>query len=301
MDKTIRLIHNNDIDLQRWDRQIENAGNSRIYALSWYLDILHPDWHGLVYGDYSYLMPLVFSRKWGFGYAYQPLFAQQHGIYPSPPPEIAQRFTTFLKDRFRFFELSFNSGNTIEDPDLSVTPFCNYLLPLAPGYTDLKRRFTTNCIRNIRRGREQNTVHTFISPDEYLKFKQRFGKKTPSIDAETALKKILHHAGERNACSLYGAYSKQNELTGAAVFLHHSQRYTYLNSVSSPEGMENRSMFALIDTFIQTHAGEDSLLDFEGSNIDGIARFFAGFGAQPETYPHVRLNRLPWPLTLFKK
>ena len=45
---------------------------------------------------------------------------------------------------------------------------------------------------------------------------------------------------------------------------------------------------------IQLHAGSDHILDFEGSSIPGLARFYSGFGAHDEPfYFHVE-NNLPW-------
>jgi hypothetical protein len=60
-------------------------------------------------------------------------------------------------------------------------------------------------------------------------------------------------------------------------------------------------MFLLIDTFIQNNSGKNLILDFEGSNIPGIARFYKGFGAMAETYYSVHQNRLPRLLRIFKK
>ena len=41
--------------------------------------------------------------------------------------------------------------------------------------------------------------------------------------------------------------------------------------------------------------------DFEGSMIPGVARFYAGFGANPETYFQLKFNRLPLPLRWIKR
>jgi len=100
---------------------------------------------------------------------------------------------------------------------------------------------------------------------------------------------------------IYGAYSKRNELCAAAFFLKEQKRITYLNSVSTPEGKAARAMYAIINRFIADHAGTGIILDFEGSNVEGIARFFEGFGAQPETYQHIKYNNLPWFLKLIKR
>jgi hypothetical protein len=60
-------------------------------------------------------------------------------------------------------------------------------------------------------------------------------------------------------------------------------------------------MFFLIDRFIQSVAGQDIAIDFEGSMIPGNCPFFEGFGAAPEVYYQVKYNRLPAILSWIKK
>jgi hypothetical protein len=56
-----------------------------------------------------------------------------------------------------------------------------------------------------------------------------------------------------------------------------------------------------VDAFIREHAGKEFNLDFEGSNIPSVARFFAGFGARPEIYQGVNFDRLPVLLNKLRK
>jgi hypothetical protein len=42
------------------------------------------------------------------------------------------------------------------------------------------------------------------------------------------------------------------------------------------------------------------ILDFEGSEIPGIARFFKSFGAEKFHYYRLKMNRLPWFIKLIK-
>ena len=80
------------------------------------------------------------------------------------------------------------------------------------------------------------------------------------------------------------AHVKDGILQAATFFGFSKTRGIYLVSASNAMGKEDRSMFKLVDTFIHEHAGSGLLLDFEGSNIPNVARFFAGFGARPEIY-----------------
>jgi len=40
----------------------------------------------------------------------------------------------------------------------------------------------------------------------------------------------------------------------------------------------------LFDSIIEEYAGQKKILDFEGSGIPGVARFFQSFGAVNEPY-----------------
>ena len=78
-------------------------------------------------------------------------------------------------------------------------------------------------------------------------------------------------------------------------------RVIYLMSVSSSQGKEQRAMFRIVDELIRDYSGSNFSLDFEGSNIPSIARFFGGFGGRPEVYQSLSFNRLSVPLILGKR
>ncbi|HRG24810.1 MAG TPA: hypothetical protein PLL23_10470, partial [Chitinophagaceae bacterium] len=68
-----------------------------------------------------------------------------------------------------------------------------------------------------------------------------------------------------------------------------------------PNGKTIGASHALIDAFIADYAGQDLLLDFEGSDIRNLAFFYSSFGAIQEIYPALKINRLPFYLKWLKK
>ena len=68
-----------------------------------------------------------------------------------------------------------------------------------------------------------------------------------------------------------------------------------------PDGKTIGASHALIDAFIKDHAGQDLILDFEGSDIRNLAFFYESFGATIEIYPALKINKLPWYARLLKK
>ena len=60
----IKFLYNKEINRIQWDDCVLNSVNSKVYALSWYLDIVSDEWNGLVYGDYELVFPIVIKKKY---------------------------------------------------------------------------------------------------------------------------------------------------------------------------------------------------------------------------------------------
>lgn len=301
MSQEIQFLHNRTIDINRWDEVIKNSVTSRVYAFSWYLTILHPDWHGVIIGDYEYVMPVIFSRKWGIRYMYQPIYAQQHGLFPEATREITASVFAFLEKEFKFIDISLNSSNLVDLPNWQVEARKNYILSLNKRYSETYKSYHTNCKSNLKKALQHNTVIPNLSLPDFMDFAKRNNRLEIVEKTFPFLNDILVQSMDRGSGMIYGAYSERGTLTGAAFFLNDGERYTYLCSFITEEGKKNRSMFSIFDTFIREHSEQNYWFDFEGSNIPGIAYFFSGFGAIQESYLHVRYNHLPYLLKLFKK
>lgn len=297
----IQLIHNSQLDLLRWDSIVQNAPNARVYAESWYLDILHPDWHGLICGDYAYVMPLIVKRKWGINYLFQPTYAQQHGIFPPATTQLSSEILQFLHKRYRYISLSLNSMNVHAGEPFVVQMRMNYLLSMNASYEELSKNYNQHTRRYLKKAKSQCTVMKHLASDAFLDLKKVHSHKGMTKENMARLKLIVVKALSLGRGEIYGAYSQHNELIAAAFFLLDQKRITYLNAVSTEEGKKTHAMMVVIDRMIADHAGLPYFLDFEGSNIAGVARFFEGFGARAESYQHIKYNALPWYLKLLKK
>lgn len=297
----IEFLHNSKINIGKWDRAIRESVNSRVYAESWYLDIVAPDWFGLILDNYRYVMPLVCNKKLGFKYAFQPVYTQQHGIFPPASAEITSAFLEKLNSLFSFYELCFNSLNIIEAAAGELVQRKNYLLNLDSDYTGLFQKYNTHAKRHVRKSKKLCTVSESVSCKQYIDLKTKFAHKGIASKHIKTLTLIINQSLLKGRGQLLGAYDAHNELCAAAFFLKENKRTIYLNSVSSPEGKSNRAMYGIVDHFIEQNAGTKHFVDFEGSNIEGIARFFEGFGASPEFYSLLKHNSLNWPFNYLKK
>lgn len=299
--KEIRYIKHIDIDSVKWNRCIDNSPNALIYAYFWYLNLVCNNWDAIVYGNYEYVMPVPIRYKFGINYVYQPYFAQQLGIFPAPSEKIQEYFSGELFKQFRLINYQINAQlNKANFSSFTLSERVNLVLTLSENYETISDRYTAHTKRNINKANKLKTkVSREISSEDYFNsFKSRYPLASGEMNR---LKQIVKSSQKNGTGEFYGVFSTNNNLCAAVFFLRSNKRVVLLSSFSIDEGRKNRSMFAIIDNFIQHNSNTALLLDFEGSNKESLARFYGGFGAQPEYYYHISSNKLPSFLKLFKR
>lgn len=303
----IIFLTNKDIDREKWDQCITQSPFGIAYAFSWYLDRICTKWDALIGGDYEYVMPLVNNRKYGISYIYQPFFTQQLGVFSTQKTDkiLVDTFLDAIPDKFRLIDMKLNIGNVIKNTQFKFRENITYHLPLNSSTDEIRQGYNTNTKRNIQKA-IQNKLSVEISTDigQFIEFTQtNLKEKASEVKNQhyLAFKEIIRFALANNLGEIYIVTDEQNSWLAAVFFLNTNQKCIYLAASSNSEGKEKSAMSLLIDSFIQKNAGSNLTLDFEGSNIHSIARFYAGFGATPQTYFSVHLNRLPWVTRILKK
>jgi hypothetical protein len=296
----IRFLKNNEINRVAWDTCINASVQGLIYAQSWYLDLVSPGWCALAEEDYSRVMPLPVKKKYGIPYLMQPLYAQQLGVF-SPSPVTADELKTWISaipDQYRYVALNLNSLNETRDAGFPVRMNNNYLLSLENEYLQTEAAYSANTRRNLQKAFGLN-IRFDGSADELISLKSVNTAKGRRRVDPGFVKTFISTALEKGAGFICTARAGEKAVA-SVFFLHYRSRIYYLIPVSDQEGKEKKAMFAIVDIIIQKFSGSRLVLDFEGSNIPGLARFFEGFGAVNDPYPSLRINRLPFPFNKFR-
>ncbi len=293
----IQYLTHNQIDKSKWDAIIAECGN--IYAFSWYLDIVHPQWEALVEDDYHSVMPLTGGKKFGINYLYQPYFVQQLGVFSQVPvtPQKTEEFLNAIPKKYRFAEIRLNEDNIIADGVQGIEYHRNVLLDLNQDYEAIRAHYHQNTKRNLAKA-EDNHLQLVTSVIPYhvvALFRDNRGallNKWGDIEYGVLIH-LAKEAQQRNYAFMLGASEKGvGQLICAAIFMKTMDRITFLFSGLTVEGKQRQAMTYLLDQVIQKYANQPMTFDFEGSDDENLARFYLGFGGEEKKYPSYCFNRL---------
>lgn len=276
----IKHLKHGEIDIERYSITVLNCGWGRIYAMPWYLDIVTPGWEALVYEDYSIVMPLPVKKKFGLKYITQPYFCQQLGIYSSSTPgkHVFEEF--YNKIPYRISRFQGNSKDYEIYPEKSLRP--NYFLDTST-LSEPEKSYNSNTIRNLKKAQKNGNSICEISVDDYVDFSLSNNRTVVKESHIRVLKKLALSLIKTNQGKIY-ASRKSDIITAAVLVASFKNRIYYLSPVSSDFGKEIHSMTFLVNNLILEAKKTEMVIDFEGSSIEGVARFYAGFGAQKEFY-----------------
>jgi len=285
----IRYIRRKEIDIAKYDACIETAINARIYAYSWYLDIVADNWDALVLDDYKAVMPLPFLRlkkMLFFKRIAQPNFCQQLGVFSvNNLSEIVNEFMIQFS-ALNFKNYSFNSFYKFNNNsfDCKVIEKVNYELGLVKSYQEIQKKYSKNLKRNLKKAYEiELVISSEITISQFLSMKENNKKHKIRGFQYKRMKCLMEELIQLNLGSIYGVYF-ENKLIASAFFVEEKHRITHLFSATTYIGKKNGGIPYLFDTTIKNNATKDMVFDFEGSMIPNVARFFKSFGAQKINY-----------------
>ena len=284
----IFYINRKDLNVEKYDACIKNALNSRIYAFSWYLDIVADHWDTLILNDYEAVMPLPWRQKYLIKYIYPPVWTQQLGVFAVHEISeiLVKDFLNAIPKKFRKITIQFNSGNHLSGEN--VTEKVNYILPLDKSYDELFKNFRKDRRDRIKQNLEKNNL--FDDQFEINKlitiFKKNYKNKIELSENDyLKLEMLVKKMNIVEDVSVKIILDKEKDFVKAgAIFVISKKRIVYLFSSQTDEGRKQNSLNAIINKVIKDNANSDKLLDFEGSIIPNLADFFKSFWAKKESY-----------------
>lgn len=298
----ICLLTRSQLDAAAYDRCVAGSPDRIIYAFSWYLDAVSPDWQVLVLNEYEAVMPLPVRTRYGINGVVQPLFCHQLGVFSANEPTPPDRLKAFLTEAGRHFRYissyQFHAANTAMLPrQPEFTGRTNHVLDLREPYETLRSRYSRGRRHHLKRPPQPPewtlTDTTDIGPlfDLFLQYNTRgIGRVDPT--AGPVLHRLTSALLERR-CARIRVAQRNGRIEAGSLLVIDQRRIIHLFCAASPDGRRSNARMFILDELVREFAGQHRLLDFESPEAEPLARFNQEFGAVAEPYARWTRNQLP--------
>ncbi len=290
----IKYVKNKDINQSKWNDCVFYAINFRIFACSWFLDIVCDEWNALILNDYEAVMPLPFKIKRGQKYIFPPYFVPQLGVFSKMPvdEDVLLQFIKEIPSDFKFAEIRLNT-QTKAPTNFEAESYRTFLMEIVEPYNQLYSKYSQNTKRNIKKAENCGlTILNNGSISELIKLfrRSKVAKFSNFKDADyIRLEKLMYVLISMHFGQLLMVYDNKNNLQAGGFFIVIMSQAYFLFSGRGGDSDTNGAMFLLINEFIKQNSGKNLVLDFCGSNSDSLGRFYQGFGSKPVRYQMIRV------------
>ncbi len=309
-DLEIAYLTYHEINKSKWDGCINKSVNKLIYAESFYLDTIADNWDAIVLNDYEAVMPLIWKKKFGIKYLYQPAFLQQAGIFFSKKlnNEVLQTFITTASQHFKFGEFTLNYLNQSLNPDAFFTlkKRNNFIFHLGKSYDTIYKEYSPYIKQRLKRVEKFQLQYT--SSKDYKKainiYKKLYKDRLPDFKKKDYdnFEAICNYYFNINRLFVREVWSTDgNTMLACVILLKDENRLYNIASSIFPEGKKILANYFLYDNIIKEFSKEKIILDFEGSDVPGIAYFYKNWASENQQYMFIKWNLLPAPIKLIKR
>lgn len=282
-----KIIKNSEINKADWDLHIDQCFNAKVFAKSWFLDIVSPNWKACIVGDNEAFIPITAHLKFGFiPVWYQPLLCQQLGVFAKSS---SNNYLTLLqKIKRNFFRANIHLNDGFLYPK-NIEKRANYVLDLNHNYDTLRANYKKDARKNLKKPLPITIVEESIDVaqmNEVIEiYKSQYGdKQNISKKLAETIKKLMLTAAKNNAAEAYSIINSEGNILFKGVILKDAKRIYYSFAAPTDLGRAVNITHYFIDYLIKKYAGSTLLLDFEGSSIPSVAQFYAKWGSEIKAF-----------------
>ena len=278
----IRIINRSKLNADKYDACIAASEWPMPYAFSALMDIVARRWKAVVLGDYEMVMPIAYNRKLlGVPQVYHPFYAQQLGAFGRFQRDVVVVKAMLLKVSKVYVRVNMQLNFANPLPKIKNWHFrqrTNYELNLNPSYTTIQKGYRKGHKSNIKSSKSMNYIEKgTLSTDAFAKILAR-------LPTTVALGQLMDLVKLYGLDAIYIARLNNGEIGALGFFprLSHfikgQDRIIYMVGHTTEKGRKAFSGHFLIDSVIKENAETNTIFDFEGSELPGVASFFKGFG-----------------------
>jgi len=266
------------------------------------------NWDGIILNDYEAAMPLPWRIKFGIKYLYQPAFIQQCGIYSKKEVDsnTIKEFIQLAMLHFKFAEIALNYSNKFEKANeiFIQREHNNFILPIDDTFKNIAAKYKNSLKEEIKRfSRFELKYSTSENYQEIIQlFRKLYKKRVHLTDLDyNNFECLCTILSKEKRLVIRHVYTSDDEFLAGVLIIKDDNRLINLMQCITPQGKIKSANYFLFNSLIEEFSNQGLLIDFEGSDISGIEKFFRKFTELNQTYTFIKWNNLPFPINLFKR
>lgn len=286
----MRFLKSNELNKKKWD---ELSHNSTYYSKSYFLDAVAKNWGAYVDSDYSKGFALVYNEFLGVKIIY-PVFLGR-GI------EFLNLSQTEINDAIIQVKQEFKIGDLNSEFELK-----SLRNPSKKKYQiySQKHNYNTQSKRMLKKVQGlgfkiKDAPFEQILPIIYTELKEKVKELTP--ENFIRLKNTIENFSNENKLLSIGIFDEQNKLEGGLFFYNDNERITYITGASKFEARKIGGMYLAMDYVIQLALKEEKTVDFGGSNMESVRRFYCSLGGEDHIYFSYNWDNSPFWFKILRK
>jgi len=257
---------------------VDSSDNALIFCFSWYMNAFC-SWDAIILGDYDGAIALPKKRKLGVKTLFQPNFIQKC-IWFGKNLTADEETVVWGFIRNNFHRVNFNCNIRLAK---TSSDRVNQILPLT-DYDSIRSGYSKSLTKNINKHASSLLVKERLSVKDTIDlYEAAYGdlNKQLTLVSYNALGKlsVSHPESFLNIHIVY-----ESKIIGSLLFAVGKNRLHYILGAPTAEGRSKNALSIAIDYVIHKFSQQEMTLDFEGSSIPSVKRFYASFGAKEELF-----------------
>ena len=290
MQTTLHLIlEPSPTDWHHWQELVNESKHPSAFADSYFLkNHAHPNTKTalvlLKKGDkWAGGMPLFYRQRLLIKWLVQVPFIQRC-VWVGEPLSKQQKIDLTNRLKRKFVKGVFNS-----EVDLLIVDSerHNSFLVKTESWRD---QYSKDLSKNLRRANKKPVmIQSDISNLAEIidLYREVYGRLNPHLKQEhyNKFRNVTNEAALKNkAMVLTVKTTQENELLAGLVFWKGLRSYHYVMGAPTKSGRKSNALSVALDYMIQEVLRDNEILDFEGSSIPSVRRFYNAFGGSEEVF-----------------
>lgn len=268
----LKYVSAQNIDLEKWQKLVHQASDASIFCNHWYLSQLC-SWDAIILGDYLGAIALPTRTHFGIKQLYQPPFLQHCSWFGTECN--ANELSSLLKRSFQ--DIRINSYTAL---GLQNRKRRNIELPLNASAQMIHAAFKKDLKKNLRKTEGVLHIQTTDDPSTSIElYKEAYGELNElTTDNYRSFRALFGTAYDKGHSICYSAYH-DDEVVASLCFMKFNDRLHYVLGAPNKKGKELNALSHVFWHIIKQYENSPMVIDFEGSTIESVARFYNSFGS----------------------